>query len=72
MESLWEHKSPCWVDPTSLSLLTESPLPLSASERMMSVLGWVVALGLIVAVVSAIFMANRRQQKRRSGADSNQ
>ncbi|XP_041947271.1 nectin cell adhesion molecule 1a isoform X2 [Alosa sapidissima] len=51
--------------------VTENPLPLSASERMMSVLGWVVALGIILAVVLAIFMANR-QQKRSSNTDSNQ
>ncbi|XP_063058343.1 hemicentin-1 [Engraulis encrasicolus] len=43
--------------------IAKAPLPLSSSERMKTALGWVVGLGLLIAVMSAIVIGNRQQQK---------
>ncbi|XP_046724344.1 nectin cell adhesion molecule 1a isoform X3 [Silurus meridionalis] len=50
-------------------LITESPQPLNAAGRVMSVLGWVIALGIVLSVAAVVFMVNRQQRKKQSETD---
>lgn len=49
---------------------TETPQPLSAVERVMGVLGWVIALGIILSIATIVFVVNRQQRKKQSESDS--
>uniref|UniRef100_A0A3B1INQ7 Nectin cell adhesion molecule 1a n=1 Tax=Astyanax mexicanus TaxID=7994 RepID=A0A3B1INQ7_ASTMX len=49
--------------------VSENPLPLSASERVMGVLGWVVALGVILSIAGIAFLVNKQQRNKQSEND---
>ncbi|KAF5906957.1 nectin-1-like isoform X2, partial [Clarias magur] len=51
-------------------IITETPQPLSAAERVMGVLGWVIALGIILSIAAVVFVVNRQQRKKQSESDS--
>ncbi|KAL7844256.1 hypothetical protein SRHO_G00227950 [Serrasalmus rhombeus] len=50
--------------------VSENPLPLSAAERVMGVLGWVVALGVILSLAGIAFLVNKQQRNKQSENDS--
>lgn len=49
---------------------TDTPQPLSAAERVMGVLGWVIALGIILSIAAIVFVVSRQRQKKQSETDS--
>ncbi|XP_060792084.1 nectin cell adhesion molecule 1a isoform X2 [Neoarius graeffei] len=51
-------------------IIIETPRPLSAAERVMGVLGWVIALGIILSIAAIVFMINRQQRKKQSETNS--
>ncbi|XP_055035648.2 nectin 1a isoform X2 [Misgurnus anguillicaudatus] len=51
--------------------VTENPMPLSAAERVMGVLGWVIALGIILSIAGTMYLVNKRQKHKGSDNDSN-
>ncbi|XP_058272040.1 nectin cell adhesion molecule 1a isoform X2 [Hemibagrus wyckioides] len=51
-------------------IITETPQPLSAAERVMGVLGWVIALGIILSIAAIVFVVSRQQRKKQSETDS--
>ncbi|XP_060747018.1 nectin cell adhesion molecule 1a isoform X3 [Tachysurus vachellii] len=52
-------------------IITDTPQPLSAAERVMGVLGWVIALGIILSIAAIVFVVSRQRQKKQSETDSN-
>ncbi|XP_028840781.1 nectin 1a isoform X3 [Denticeps clupeoides] len=52
-------------------VVTENPLAQSSTEGVMSILSWVVALGLIFGLAVAVFLVNRQHQSGHSETDSN-
>ncbi|XP_026989961.1 nectin cell adhesion molecule 1a isoform X4 [Tachysurus fulvidraco] len=51
-------------------IITDTPQPLSAAERVMGVLGWVIALGIILSIAAVVFVVSRQRQKKQSETDS--
>ncbi|XP_051960590.1 nectin cell adhesion molecule 1a isoform X2 [Xyrauchen texanus] len=50
--------------------VTENPLPLSSADRVMGVLGWVIALGIILSIAGTIYLVNKQQQHKHAGSDN--
>lgn len=48
----------------------ENPMPLSAAERVMGVLGWVIALGIILSIAGTIYLVNKQQKHKHTGSDN--
>lgn len=48
----------------------EKPQPLSAAERVMGVLGWVIALAIILSIAGTIYLVNKQQQHKHAGSDN--
>ncbi|KTF75673.1 hypothetical protein cypCar_00017700, partial [Cyprinus carpio] len=46
------------------------PQPLSAAERVMGVLGWVIALGIILSIAGTIYLVNKQQRHKHAGSDN--
>lgn len=49
----------------------ENPLPLSAAESVMGVLGWTVAVGMILSIVGIAFLVNKHRRNKQTDSDSN-
>ncbi|KAA0720068.1 hypothetical protein E1301_Tti008305 [Triplophysa tibetana] len=45
-------------------------MPLSAAERVMGVLGWVIALGIILSIAGTIYLVNKQQKHKHTGSDT--
>ncbi|XP_065142961.1 nectin 1a isoform X2 [Paramisgurnus dabryanus] len=50
--------------------VTENPMPLSAAERVMGVLGWVIALGIILSIAGTMYLVNKRQRHKHTGSEN--
>lgn len=48
----------------------EKPQSLSAAERVMGVLGWVIALGIILSIVGTVYLVKKQQQHKHAGSDN--
>lgn len=48
----------------------EKPQPLSAAERVMGALGWVIALAIILSIAGTIYLVNKQQRLKHAGSDN--
>lgn len=48
----------------------EKPQSLSAAERVMGVLGWVIALGIIICIAGTIYLVNKQKRHKHAGSDN--
>ncbi|XP_051956471.1 nectin-1-like isoform X2 [Xyrauchen texanus] len=53
-----------------VTVTAEKPLSLSAAERVMGVLGWVIALGIIFSIVGTIYLVNKQQRHKHIESDN--